>query len=138
MKILATDLTDQDRQWIQDLQAADFRLDFPWIDQGQMWGLRIEGRLVAFIFYRHLPLTAEVLSLAVHPDFRRQGHLKRLFQELIKGLKNNAQVSEIWLEVHVQNRAAIGLYESLGFIQQGRRKSYYPDGGDALLMSKNI
>lgn len=138
MQLLATDLTEQDRQWIQNIQGPDFRMDFPWIDQGQMWGHRVEGRLVAFIFYRHLGLAAEILSLAVHPDFRRQGHLKKLFQELIKSLKSQAQVAEIWLEVHVLNAPAIQLYQTLGFTQQGRRKSYYPDGGDALLMSKNL
>lgn len=42
------------------------------------------------------------------------------------------------LEVRVSNGAAIALYDQLGFKQVGRRKKYYPDGEDAILMNKDI
>jgi ribosomal-protein-alanine N-acetyltransferase len=39
------------------------------------------------------------------------------------------------LEVRASNEAAIGLYESLGFVVKGRRRGYYErEGEDALLM----
>ena len=42
------------------------------------------------------------------------------------------------LEVRVSNAAAIALYEQLGFLQVGRRKGYYQDGEDAILMNMDI
>ena len=38
------------------------------------------------------------------------------------------------LEVRHSNLSAISLYRQLGFIETGRRKSYYENGEDALLM----
>ncbi len=41
------------------------------------------------------------------------------------------------LEVHACNVAALGLYAAkLGFVQLGRRRGYYPDGGDAIIMQR--
>ena len=42
------------------------------------------------------------------------------------------------LEVRAANAAAIGLYESMGFVQAGVRKKYYPDNReDAVIMWKH-
>ena len=40
----------------------------------------------------------------------------------------------IALEVRPSNVAALGLYEKLGFALIGRRKRYYPDKEDALVL----
>ena len=37
-----------------------------------------------------------------------------------------------------QPRAAIGLYEAMGFVADGRRRDYYGRGHDALLMSLRL
>ncbi|RQW76978.1 MAG: ribosomal-protein-alanine N-acetyltransferase, partial [Geobacter sp.] len=42
--------------------------------------------------------------------------------------------SFVSLEVRFSNITAISLYRSLGFTETGRRKSYYENGEDALLM----
>jgi ribosomal-protein-alanine N-acetyltransferase len=42
--------------------------------------------------------------------------------------------SKAVLEVKASNQVALGLYGGLGFQQVGRRKGYYPDGSDALLL----
>lgn len=47
-------------------------------------------------------------------------------------------VAVAMLEVRVSNGAAIALYDQLGFKQVGRRKQYYPDGEDAILMNKDL
>ena len=44
----------------------------------------------------------------------------------------------MFLEVSTRNPAARGLYQQLGFQQVGRRKGYYADGSDALVMSKSL
>ncbi len=38
------------------------------------------------------------------------------------------------LEVRPTNRAALALYRRLGFVEEGRRRAYYPDGEDALVL----
>ena len=40
------------------------------------------------------------------------------------------------LEVRADNGGALALYARLGFDEVGRRRRYYPDGGDAVLMTR--
>ncbi|MCS6997720.1 MAG: GNAT family N-acetyltransferase, partial [Casimicrobiaceae bacterium] len=42
------------------------------------------------------------------------------------------------LEVRVNNLAAQSLYRKFGFVEVGRRKRFYRDGEDALLMTKPL
>ncbi len=74
-----------------------------------------------------------VLQVAVDPALRRGGAGRRL----MNALEQRAVGAEAaWLEVHIDNAPAIGLYEALGYRAVGRRPRYYPDGGDALLLRK--
>jgi ribosomal-protein-alanine N-acetyltransferase len=41
-----------------------------------------------------------------------------------------------YLEVRENNKAAINLYKSFGFMTTFRKKKYYPNGEDALVMEK--
>jgi ribosomal-protein-alanine N-acetyltransferase len=81
---------------------------------------------------------AHITNLAVHPDYQRMGVGRLLVTELIfraafLGAKR------MTLEVRPSNKAALGLYTSLGFDQVGRRKGYYEDTKeDALIMWKAL
>ena len=44
----------------------------------------------------------------------------------------------MFLEVGQHNRAACGLYQSLGFCKVGLRTAYYPDGENALVLKANL
>ena len=74
---------------------------------------------------------AEVLTIAVAPDLRRQGIAGGMMRRLVGALRRRG-VEALYLEVAEGNLPAQRLYESLGFRQVGRRKRYYPDGADAL------
>jgi ribosomal-protein-alanine N-acetyltransferase len=83
---------------------------------------------------------AHVLTLCVHPDFRRQGYGRRMLRQLLdKGYRKEARVC--FLEVRPSNTEARQLYLSMGFVQVGERRQYYPaDPGatlreDALILS---
>ncbi|MBO4780341.1 MAG: ribosomal protein S18-alanine N-acetyltransferase [Selenomonadaceae bacterium] len=77
---------------------------------------------------------AEVMSVAVAPEFRGQGLGTLLFGALIKAVKARGATA-ITLEVRPSNTAAIKLYESFGLRRAGRRRGYYLDNGeDALIM----
>lgn len=72
---------------------------------------------------------AELLTLAVSPQARRQGIAQRLMQAFVRE-STARQAESAFLEVAESNAAALSLYLKNGFLQKGRRKDYYhrPDG----------
>ncbi len=82
---------------------------------------------------------AHITTIAIHPDFRRQGLGDRLLQKMIEaGYEKNAK----WftLEVRASNIAAQNMYYKYNFKNLGLRKKYYQDNDeDALIMwTENI
>ena len=75
-----------------------------------------------------------LLSLAVHPDARRQGIARALHHAALAALRP----AVAFLEVRANNHAAQALYADLGYRVSGRRRAYYPtpDGSreDALVL----
>ena len=79
---------------------------------------------------------ADIMNVAVHPDFRRRGVAEALIIRLVSDLKERG-IHALLLEVRVSNTPAITLYEKLGFSQVGRRKNYYHNPKeDALILRK--
>lgn len=76
---------------------------------------------------------AEVLTLAVRPAARRAGLGRGLMQALLAEAAQQG-ATELFLEVAESNAAARALYAALGAAEAGRRRRYYPDGGDALVL----
>jgi ribosomal-protein-alanine N-acetyltransferase len=86
----------------------------------------------AYAAFRHAVGEAELLRVAVHPDARRQGLARALLEEGFARLRL-AGIQVCFLEVRVENKPAIALYESLGFSWVGLRRAYYQDGADAMV-----
>lgn len=79
---------------------------------------------------------ADIMNVAVHPDYRRQGIAETLISRLAEDLKDRG-IHALLLEVRVSNGPAIALYEKLGFRQAGLRKNYYRNPKeDALILRK--
>lgn len=100
-------------------------------------GLFEGDALIGFALFSCLFDEAELLQVAVLPSRRRQGLARQLLQQGMIELSRQ-DVSRLMLEVRASNAAAIALYRTLGFGEDGRRRNYYPlaDGHeDALLMS---
>jgi ribosomal-protein-alanine N-acetyltransferase len=89
-----------------------------------------------FVLARIAGDEAEILTLAVAPAARGRGLGRALLQAAI----NQAQASgaaTMFLEVGVDNPAALALYSGLGFARVGARKAYYAaqsGSGDALVL----
>jgi len=80
---------------------------------------------------------AEVLTLAVAPAVRRAGIAAALLREsAITAAALGA--TAMFLEVSVANTAARAAYHSAGFQPAGRRRAYYPDGSDALVLRLDV
>lgn len=81
---------------------------------------------------------AELESVAVAASAQRQGIATALLRELVEELISSG-VEEILLELRVSNARAFAFYEQFGFVQVGRRRSYYQDPvEDALLLKLEL
>lgn len=79
--------------------------------------------------------TADLLRVAVRPGVRRAGLGRVLVEELLQTAAA-AGAERVLLEVAAGNTAAQVLYERTGFREIHRRRAYYADGGDALVMER--
>jgi [ribosomal protein S18]-alanine N-acetyltransferase len=80
---------------------------------------------------------AEVLTLAVDPGVRRRGAGAALLREAMI-LVSGMGARTVFLEVSVANVVAYRLYTRMGFVQAGRRRHYYADRSDALVLRLDL
>jgi ribosomal-protein-alanine N-acetyltransferase len=73
----------------------------------------------------------EILTVGVPPEARRQGVAKALVTAAL-GVAAQSQVASCFLEVAVDNTAAGGLYNALGFRLAGLRREYYLRGEERI------
>ena len=101
------------------------------------WLVATEGDTVAgYIGSQTVMDETDMMNVAVHPDFRRQGIAEALVNELVENLRKMGSHC-LTLEVRASNSPAIALYEKLGFSEIGRRKNYYRNPReDALILRK--
>ena len=101
------------------------------------WLVAVDGDTVAgYVGSQSVMGWADMMNIAVHPDYRRQGIAWELVERLVAALQKN-DVTCLTLEVRASNAPAIGLYEKLGFNQVGRRPNYYfHPKEDAYIMRK--
>jgi ribosomal-protein-alanine N-acetyltransferase len=80
---------------------------------------------------------AEVLTLAVAPLERRQGIATGLLRATTERVRAHGGTA-MFLEVAIGNAPALALYRREGFIEVGRRRHYYSDSSDALVLRMNL
>ncbi len=90
-----------------------------------------------FVLARVAADEAEILTLAVAPAARRQGIGGALLAEAMAGAVVRG-AGAMFLEVSDRNAAARALYAAAGFLSVGRRKRYYGDGADALVLRREL
>jgi ribosomal-protein-alanine N-acetyltransferase len=99
-----------------------------------------DGELAGFSLFRTVADEAELLLLAVAPDYRRQGIGQMLLDHFIDHARD-AGASRVHLEVREGNPAVV-MYRQSGFNFAGRRPKYYRGrfGGDfdALTLSRTF
>lgn len=91
----------------------------------------------AFLLGRVIGPEAELLTLAVDPAARRRGQGRALVTRFLAAAR--AQGAETaFLEVAADNAAAIALYAATGWTEAGRRRGYYGEGIDALVLRHDL
>lgn len=85
------------------------------------------AELIGYAGVWSAPDETHLLVVAVDPAHRRRGIATRLLHEALPS-------GPVTLEVAADNASALALYRRLGFVTEGRRPAYYPDGQDALVL----
>lgn len=124
--------------------------EFPWTDSifrdclkagYSAWLLQDgSGTVIGYGMMSYAVDEAHVLNLCVDPGAQGRGWGRRLLDHLMT-LARAASCVIVLLEVRKSNKAALKLYESVGFQRLGVRKGYYParDGReDALVLGFDI
>jgi ribosomal-protein-alanine N-acetyltransferase len=96
-----------------------------------------DGSVVGYVIAISQRREGSIQSIAVSPDFRRKGVGEMLMRSAIDHLTGKCE--RVHLLVDANNEAAIRLYHKLSFEETGRVvKKYYPNGGDAVEMVKDL
>ncbi|MCU7917884.1 MAG: ribosomal protein S18-alanine N-acetyltransferase [Candidatus Thiodiazotropha sp. (ex Epidulcina cf. delphinae)] len=105
------------------------------------WVLTLDRQVIGYGVMSVVIDESHILNLCIHPDWQRKGLGNKMVQRLLKIARQHG-AETAFLEVRIGNRAALRLYEKLGFVQIGRRRNYYPAADnkreDALVMSLEL
>ena len=117
---------------IADIHARCF--DHPWSagvfadlavkPHHRLYVLEEGGQVVSFVLLAVVVGEGEILTLATDPDMQGRGLGRRLLEGVIAELRSEGQEA-LFLEVAVDNTAALALYNSCGFERAGLRRAYY-------------
>ena len=102
-----------------------------------LWLVALDGeRLAGYVGSQTVMDESDMMNVAVHPDFRKQGIANALILGLVEELRKMGSHC-LTLEVRASNENAISVYRKLDFQEVGRRKNYYRNPReDALILRK--
>ena len=133
MKI--SDLDNLDISNFDDFWNIDILKDELTSETSQFFCAKYENKIVGFAGIKIVLDEADIMNIAVKKDYRRQGIATLLLNHILNICKEK-NIKTINLEVNEENFSAISLYQKFGFEECGRRKQYYDNKYDAILMKK--
>lgn len=104
------------------------------------WGrvdLDDAGRLAAYVVTSTAGEVTDLLRIGVRPDHQQAGLGGLLLTAALDAAREHG-AHRVLLEVGALNDAALALYHGHGFAVIDRRRRYYPDGSDALVLSREL
>jgi [ribosomal protein S18]-alanine N-acetyltransferase len=122
-----------DAAWSEGAFAEEFRAP------GALLLVARDGRgaVRGYLSARCMADEVHLLSLAVEPASRRRGAAAALLERALEAARGRgARIAH--LEVRAGNPGALAFYARAGFRTVGRRRRYYPDGEDALLLARPL
>ena len=97
-----------------------------------------EGEIIGFAGLMVTPDTADITTVGVAPNWRRQGLGRKLLDALF-AIASGEGCEKVFLEVRAGNAGALALYEGYGFEVISRRKKYYTSPvEDAIIMQRKV
>lgn len=132
MELVIEKMEQADIPQVAELERQIFSM--PWSEQSFETMLRSkdtlylvakkDGILAGYCGFFQSFDEADVMNVAVREEFRSQGVAYRMLSELME-LGRRRGVLRYTLEVRAGNKAAVHLYEKLGFKSVGIRKGFY-------------
>ena len=83
-----------------------------------------DDKVVGYVGSQTVLGETDMMNIAIHPDYRKQGIATELISALIEALNERGSHS-LMLEVRASNEPAKSLYLKMGFDVVGVRKNYY-------------
>jgi ribosomal-protein-alanine acetyltransferase len=77
---------------------------------------------------------ADLERIGVRPQRQRSG----LATALLAAARDAVPAERMLLEVRADNEAALGFYARAGFVEIDRRRRYYRDGADAIVLGLEV
>ena len=112
-----------------------FRFELSGNPVSRSWVAEMDGKIAAMLVLWLIVDEAHVATIAVHPDFRRQGIGEQILLQALRSARVEG-ARRAFLEVRAGNVAAQSMYKKYGFEVAGVRPRYYKDNNeDAILMN---
>lgn len=133
---------------LQEIEIIDRKVQlFPWSYQQlkssldafhQAWIMQQDDTIVAYCIWCEIIDEAELLTIAVSPEYQRKSHGWAMLLFFYEQCKQH-NIKKCFLEVAEKNSAALSFYTKQGFVEIGKRKKYYQPGDvTAIIMSLAI
>jgi [ribosomal protein S18]-alanine N-acetyltransferase len=111
-----------------------FRFELTGNPVSRGWVAEVDGIIAGMLVLWFIVDEAHIATIAIHPDFRRQGIGEKILLHALKSAYDEG-ARRAFLEVRAGNQAAQAMYKKYGFEVTGVRPRYYKDNNeDALLM----
>ena len=91
----------------------------------------VAGAVVGNINKKPNKVQGYIAMLAVEEEYRKKGLGRKMVELLMDIFKKSYKVNEISIETEVDNYAALGLYESFGFVRTKMYINYYFNANNA-------
>lgn len=96
---------------------------------------KLDGEVVGYYGMNLIAGEGYIANVAVQKKYQACGVGSVLVSRMLEVCKMQ-NCEEITLEVRVSNKKAISLYQKFGFIIEGERNNFYPDGEACYIMWK--
>lgn len=97
--------------------------------------METDNKIIGYIGGYFYLEDGEILNFLIDKKNQHQGYGTQLFLNIIEEAKKIG-IKRITLEVKETNIVAINFYNKFGFSKISKRKHYYKDGTDAIVMMK--
>ena len=95
------------------------------------------GAVTGYVITLRSDDLVDLQRIAVRPDQRRRGLAGRLLEEALAAAGAEG-ADRCLLEVSAGNTGALAFYAGAGFVEIDRRRRYYRDGSDAVVMRRSL